>query len=89
MLKRNEYHSAHQYSSIHRKQILDSDICGCFYCCETFKPSSIDEWVDEDDNGIGQTAMCPRCGIGSVIGDKSGVNLSKEFLKGMYQVWFT
>ena len=32
-----------------------------------FKPADILEWTDDD-----QTALCPNCGIDSVIGDKSG-----------------
>lgn len=89
MFQRTEYHSAHQYSSNHREQIEESELCGCFYCLETFKPSKIEEWVDEDENEFGQTALCPICGVDSVIGDKSGVPLTKEFLGGMNQVWFS
>ena len=88
MLKRTEFHSAHQYSSNHRKQILASEQCACFYCGEDFPPSLIGEWVDEDENEIGQTALCPICGIDSVLGDNSGLELSKEFLSGMHEVWF-
>lgn len=83
-----DYKSAHQYSSNHRPQVEDSDKCGCFHCLSVFKPSEINEWVDEDENEIGQTAMCPRCGIDSVIGDKSGVPINREFLKSMQFVWF-
>jgi hypothetical protein len=82
------YKYAHQHSSNHRKVVLESDECGCFYCLSVFKPTEIEEWVDEDDNGIGQTAICPRCGIDSVIGNKSGVPIKKDFLKAMQVFWF-
>jgi hypothetical protein len=88
MLNKTEYHSAHQHSSLHRKQVLSSDLCGCFYCLAIYPPSKIVEWVDEDDNGVGQTAMCPECGIDSVIGSKSGVPLTKDFLQNMHKIWF-
>jgi len=80
---------AHKYSSKHREEILNSEICGCFYCEAIFNPSEIEEWVDEDKNNIGQTALCLKCGIDSVIGEKSGFPVNeKEFLEEMYKYWF-
>lgn len=79
---------AHRHSSGHRAEILTSSVCGCFYCCSTFTPSRIDEWVDEDTEGVGQTALCPRCGIDSVIGDGSGAEISADFLRAMKRYWF-
>jgi hypothetical protein len=88
ILQRTKYHAAHQHSANHRKQVLGSEKCGCFYCLEIFSPAKIEEWVDEDENEIGRTALCPFCEIDSVIGSKSGVPITKEFLKAMNQVWF-
>jgi hypothetical protein len=79
---------AHAHSSNHRAEIEASEICGCFYCRSTFRPSDICEWIDENAEGIGQTAMCPRCGIDSVIGSKSGFPIEIEFLAAMKSVWF-
>lgn len=36
--------------------------CSCFYCGKRFNPKEIKEWTDK-----GQTAICPHCGIDSVI----------------------
>lgn len=77
---------AHTHCSRHRAEILASS--GCFYCCSTFEPSLIEKWVDEDAAGEGQTALCPHCGIDSVIGDQSGWEISVEFLRTMRQYWF-
>ena len=74
---------AHQHSMRNRTELLASDHCGCFYCLETYAPSEIAEWIDEEE-----TAMCPRCGIDSVLGSKSGLPLTDEFLKKMKRVWF-
>jgi len=79
---------AHTHCSSHRAEIEASEICGCFYCCETCKPSEIQDWVDENAQGIGQTALCPRCGIDSVIGSKSGFPIEVEFLSAMNRSWF-
>ena len=84
----NNSKTAHQHSDNHREEILQSELCGCFYCLRIFSPSKIIEWVDEDENEIGQTALCPYCDIDSVIGDKSGYSITKEFLSNMNQVWF-
>jgi len=75
--------AAHDHSSRHRAEILASEVCACFYCRENFDPSEIVEWTDDD-----QTAICPRCGIDSVIGSEGGFPLTKEFLDEMHEYWF-
>jgi|SRR5450755_247936 hypothetical protein len=75
--------SAHSHSSRHRSEIESSHTCGCFYCCETFPPQEICDWVDE-----GATALCPKCGIDSVLGSSSGLLLTKPFLEEMNKYWF-
>jgi hypothetical protein len=62
-------------------------MCGCFYCCAVFTPERIVDWTDEL-GGEGQTALCPVCGIDSVIGDRSGFPISPEFLQRMKRHWF-
>ena len=74
---------AHTHSSKHHEEIVASKMCGCFYCLRTFSPNDIVEWIDD-----GQCAMCPRCGIDSVLGDKSGYPLTPEFLGKMKRYWF-
>ena len=80
--------AAHKHSIFHKKEILESNICGCFYCKKTFLPTAIKEWCDED-NPKGPTALCPKCGIDSVIGSKSGYPVNNiEFLEEMKRRWF-
>ena len=79
---------AHEHSSGHRKELLASTVCGCFYCQAIYRPADITGWVDEDDSGEGQTALCARCGIDSVIGDKSGCPITPDFLAEMNRYWF-
>jgi hypothetical protein len=86
--------TAHKHSSNHREEIVASEVCGCFYCLRTFSPSEIQDWVDELPDGsadiadVGQTALCPHCGIDSVIGSHSGIALTPEFLREMHRYWF-
>jgi len=74
---------AHQHSAKHRAEILASDLCGCFYCEKTFGPHEIVDWVDDQ-----QTALCPKCGIDSVIGSASGFPIDTAFLHQMCEYWF-
>jgi len=74
---------AHRASIHHRKQLETSSVCGCFYCGAIFSPQEITEWIDNDD-----TALCPYCGIDSVLGDSSGFPVTKEFLGEMRKYWF-
>ena len=87
--RKPDYVTAHEFSSRHEKQILASEICGCFYCLNTFKPSEIVEWIDEAEvTGGGRTAMCPKCGIDSIIGSASVYPITKKFLEKMKSEWF-
>jgi hypothetical protein len=79
--------SAHRHSIRHRQELLESQACGCFYCLSMFTPGEIVTWTDQN-GGVGQPAICPRCGIGSVIGSSSGYTISKDFLSRMHQHWF-
>ena len=68
----------HKVSIHHRERIERSDKCGCFQCLGIYAPTEITEWVDD-----GQTAICPYCGIDSVIDDTQQRPLTKELLKAM------
>ena len=75
--------AAHKSSIYNIEAVKNSTVCGCFYCLETFAPSEIKDWVDSE-----KTALCPHCGIDSVIGDASGYPVTKEFLEEMKKYWF-
>jgi hypothetical protein len=48
-----------------------------------FDPASIREYTDG-----GQTALCPKCSIDSVIPAQAGWELTAEFLTAMRVYWF-
>ena len=75
---------AHQFSVNNRKQLEQSSVCGCFYCRKIFNPNEITEWIPEKSG----TALCPYCGIDSVIGESSGFPITEQFLYKMNQYWF-
>lgn len=79
----NEIITAHEHCTHHKEDIKRSSLCGCFYCLQTFTSETISVWIDE-----GTTALCPYCGVDSVIGEYSGYPITKEFLAEMKKHWF-
>lgn len=80
------YHDAHIVTSKNWQLLKTSKLCGCIYCCKVYPASEVVDWSDEQD--CRRTALCPYCGIDSVIPDTSGWPLSEDFLKKMKYWWF-
>ncbi len=81
----------HLASAWHEKEILESRKCGCFYCLSIFSPNKIEEWIEESKDskrGLGKTAMCPNCGIDSVLPDSINQKITIELLKTMKEQYF-
>ena len=51
-----------------------------------FSSNEISAWVDEDDDEVSQTALCPKCGVDSVIVWQPGIDAA--FLTEMHAHWF-
>ncbi len=83
-MKKNELISAHQYASDNKELLLKDKKCGCFYCLKIFHPLEIKEWVP-DEKG---TAICPYCGVDSIIGEYSNYPITAQFLSKMKKYWF-
>ncbi|WP_245197274.1 hypothetical protein [Labrys sp. LIt4] len=48
--------------------------------------AKIEEWIDDSAG----TALCPECGIDSVIGSASGYPVDdRDFLEAMHELWFS
>lgn len=72
--------------SIRNKSLVEkSTNCGCYHCGKIFSASDVVEWVDREDP---PTALCPFCGIDSVLGDYS-IELTPELLAEWKRYWFT
>lgn len=82
------YVKAHKHTEF-QSEILKSEICGCFYCLETFTPDIIDDWYGEKCDEYDPLALCPKCGIDSVIGSNSGFPIEFWFLRIMKEFWFS
>ncbi|MDL2288244.1 cytoplasmic protein [Oscillospiraceae bacterium OttesenSCG-928-F05] len=79
-----DFIDAHAFSSNHKEQLQHDHLCGCFYCLTLFGPKEITDWAPD----ISGTAICPYCGIDSIIGESSGYPITKEFLESMHRYWF-
>ncbi|MFK7972614.1 MAG: hypothetical protein AB8F95_19745 [Bacteroidia bacterium] len=77
---------AHKESIYHEASVVKSALCGCFHCEEIFKSTEIFKWTDEG-SGKEKTALCPNCGIDSVLDDKFPIQ-DKDFLNQMREFWF-
>lgn len=78
---------ASKYSTVYRDEISRRETCGYFCCLATSCPHEVEGWVDDQD-GVGQTTLCPYCTMDSVIGSESGFPINKVILAQMYQYWF-
>jgi len=83
-MDKNDFILAHKYCTNNKTELLKDKKCGCFYCLKIFEPTEICRWLNEG-NG---TAVCPFCGIDSVIGESSGFPIEIDFLQGMKEYWF-
>jgi hypothetical protein len=72
----------HKKSRCNRSSLAEAKICGCFYCFKEYPFEQIIEWVD-----AGETALCPRCGIDSVLGFDTPT-ADQELLHEMHDLWF-
>lgn len=75
--------AAHKRCSLHREELTTTATCGCFHCLEMFHPSAVKEWTDR-----GQTAICPQCGIDSVLPETPDFPVTKDMLRVMEAYWF-
>lgn len=80
-LTNEELKFLHKQASYHRDDLIMSKELGCFYCLERFSFNAVEEFTDG-----GETAMCPACGVDSVL--PYAEYLSDEALKEMQAYWF-
>jgi len=75
----------HTKSARHRSALGAAPRCGCFYCKRVFSPREITDWIND---GIGETAICPHCGIDSVVPESPSQPLTPELMQAMHAYWF-
>lgn len=96
MKKRNlrkeaKYAESEQF--LNRAQVLKSTKCGCSVCGILFSPKLINEWFDlckleEYNNVIVGTAICPYCDGDTVIPESECYTLDEELIEYMQKIEF-
>jgi hypothetical protein len=86
------FDAALEASSSNRQLVLASDRCGCFHCLAIFPPAEITGWISELAPKVGRlkrgvTALCPRCGIDSVLPEAAGFPLTPTSLQATQARW--
>ena len=77
-------HSVNNWGDLSR-----STLCGCYHCGNIFLSNSISEWIGMDSRSMDDaTAICPFCGMNTVIAKSSSYPLQKDFLEHMNRYWF-
>ena len=71
--------------SFHNEEILKTATkCGCYCCCTIFSPSEIKRWTDNPP----RTAICPYCGVDSVLDEGAFTPFNKSGLRAISEVMF-
>lgn len=74
----------HELSINHRRLIGQGVKCGCFCCGLTFDGGEIRAWTGHP----GESALCPRCGVDSVLPEAGDLKVTKALLRRMQAYWF-
>lgn len=68
-------------------RVRAAGLCGCFHCCESFPSGEVARFMPEQ--GGGETALCPRCGVDAVLTNLDGEPLNDALLKEMHDRFFS
>ena len=73
----------HAYSSHNKDLVAASEKCYCFHCKAVVSRFLIKDFADN-----GQTAICPKCGIDSILPGSIEEVASEHIISEMNEYWF-
>ncbi|MEQ9288684.1 MAG: cytoplasmic protein [Cyclobacteriaceae bacterium] len=76
-------HKAIDYATSNEEDLKNSELAACYYCKSIFKASEVKEFLETE-----RTALCPKCGIDSVLPSNSPIELTTENLVELNKHWF-
>jgi hypothetical protein len=72
----------HRHTRANRMELEASEACGCIACERIYFPSEIVRWLEDG------TALCPHCGVDTVVGSASGIPIIPGVLRRAHERWF-
>jgi hypothetical protein len=72
----------YQHARLNRQFMVPGSICRCFHCLKEFPAEEVSRWTDD-----GKTALCPRCGIDSVLSDCAD-RLGDDLIRQLQAAYF-
>lgn len=85
MLTQEQIKLASKLSFNNYNRLLDSKICGCYFCLSIYSPKEVFEF----SGGTDTSALCAYCGIDSILPENPEIELTKENLKQLQEYWFS
>ena len=73
----------HTYASHNKKLIEKSEKCYCFHCKNAFESTRIERYLVNEE-----TALCPECGMDSIIPDSIDESIDENTILEMHDYWF-
>lgn len=83
--KANALSEWEKHSKNNELEILRSKECACYFCGNIFSARKVSDWASD---GKGASAICPHCGMETVVGDASGIELSKASVEKATSAYF-
>ena len=81
-------HEIHTHCTANREEVDASSRCACFYCQEVFRATEVKDYIVEPSMDYKETALCPRCGADTILGDAAGIPFYKELIKKLHRHYF-
>ena len=81
-------HEIHTHCTANREEIEASSRCACFYCQEVFRATEVKDYIVEPSMDYKETALCPRCGADTILGDAAGIPFYKELIEKLHHHYF-
>jgi hypothetical protein len=82
-MKKEELNAAINFATGNEKALKESEKAGCYYCLSIYPSSEVTEILKGEN-----TALCPKCGVDSVLPSNSPYELTIDTLKELNKFWF-
>ncbi len=82
-MTKDETQAAIRFATGNREALAKSNKAGCYYCLMIYSASEVTRFLRSEG-----TALCPYCGIDSVLADQSPYELNAATLEALHQYWF-